>query len=81
VLAHAPLVASMSQTLREKRDGTMGVDFFLDLLDEHYPSEEAERQLTTAIDWGRYAELFEYDASERRLDLSSPAAGVGAEST
>ena len=81
VLVHARLVASMYQTLREKRDGTMGVDFFLDLLDEHYPSEEAERQLTTAIDWGRYAELFEYDASARRLDLSGPVVGVGDEST
>jgi NitT/TauT family transport system ATP-binding protein len=80
VLGHAPLVGSMYQTLREKRDGTMGVDFFLDLLDEHYPHDEAERQLTTAVDWGRYAELFEYDASERRLYLPEPVAGVGDES-
>jgi NitT/TauT family transport system ATP-binding protein len=81
VLKRAPLVASMYQTLREKRDGTMSADFFLDLLDEHYPGEEAERQLTTAVDWGRYAELFEYDASDRRLYLSEPVAGVGDEST
>jgi NitT/TauT family transport system ATP-binding protein len=71
----------MYQTLREKRDGTMSADFFLDLLDEHYPGEEAERQLTTAVDWGRYAELFEYDASDRRLYLSEAVAGVGDEST
>jgi NitT/TauT family transport system ATP-binding protein len=81
VLQHAPLVASMYQTLHEKRDGAMSADFFLDLLDEHFPGEEAKRQLTTAIDWGRYAELFEYDASEKRLDLSGPVAGVGDEST
>jgi NitT/TauT family transport system ATP-binding protein len=80
VLGHAPLVGSMYQTLREKRDGTMGVDFFLDLLDEHYPHDESERQLTTAVDWGRYAELFEYDSSERRLYLPEPVAGVGDES-
>ncbi|MGH8063679.1 MAG: nitrate/sulfonate/bicarbonate ABC transporter ATP-binding protein [Candidatus Entotheonellia bacterium] len=79
VLAHVLLVASMYQTLREKRDGTMGVDFFLDLLDEHYPREEAERQLSTAVDWGRYAELFEYDASDGRLYLPEPVAGVGDE--
>jgi NitT/TauT family transport system ATP-binding protein len=58
----------------------MHVDFFLDLLDEHFPHEEAERQLTTAVDWGRYAELFEYDASDRRLYLPEPVAGVGNES-
>jgi NitT/TauT family transport system ATP-binding protein len=80
VLGHAPPVASMYQTLREKRDGAMGVDFFLDLLDEHYPHDEAERQLTTAVDWGRYAELFEYDANARRLYLPEPVAGVGDES-
>jgi NitT/TauT family transport system ATP-binding protein len=81
VLQHAPLVASMYQTLREKRDGAMSADFFLDLLDEHFPGEEAERQLTTAVDWGRYAELFEYAASDRRLYLSEAVAGVGDEST
>jgi NitT/TauT family transport system ATP-binding protein len=79
-MAHAPFVASMYRTLREKRDGSMRVDFFLDLLDEHYPRQEAERQLMTAVDWGRYAELFEYDASEGRLYLPEPAVGVGDES-
>jgi NitT/TauT family transport system ATP-binding protein len=80
VLAHAPLVASMYQTLRDKRNGTMRVDFFLDLLDEHFPHEEAERLFTTAVDWGRHVELFEYDASQQRLYLPEPIAGVGDES-
>ena len=44
------------------------------------PARRGERQLTTAVDWGRYAELFEYDASDRRLYLSEPVAGVGNES-
>jgi len=70
VLAHAPLVAQIEQTLRQKRDGTMRSGFFLDLLDEYYPEEEAERQFQTAVDWGRYAELFEYDADAQRLRLS-----------
>ena len=79
-LARAPSIASIYQTLRAKRDGSMRVDFFQDLLDEHYPRQEAERQLMTAVDWGRYAELFEYDASEARLYLPEHAAGVGDES-
>ena len=52
---------------------------FLDLLDEYYPAEEAQRQFETAVEWGRYAELFEYDAVEERLTLSdggvAPVAG------
>ncbi len=28
-----------------------------------FPPEEAERQIDTAIDWGRYAEILAYDDS------------------
>jgi NitT/TauT family transport system ATP-binding protein len=69
VLERAPLVATIYQTLRETK--TMLADFFLDVLDEHYPDEEAERQFATAVDWGRYAELFEYDAEEKRLTITA----------
>ncbi|PLZ93890.1 ABC transporter ATP-binding protein [Fischerella thermalis] len=72
VLQNVPMLASMVQTLREKRIGSMRADFFMDLLDEHFPPEEAERQFATAVDWGRYAELFEYDAREERLYLPEP---------
>ena len=34
---------------------------FLDILENHFTSKEAQRQLRTAMDWGRYAELFSYD--------------------
>ncbi|MFM7471363.1 MAG: nitrate/sulfonate/bicarbonate ABC transporter ATP-binding protein [Nodosilinea sp.] len=68
-LSHVPVLNSIVHTLREKPSGSMRADFFLDLWDEHFPHEEAERQFATAIDWGRYAELFEYDASEDRLYL------------
>jgi NitT/TauT family transport system ATP-binding protein len=70
VLAHAPIVETISKTLGEKHDKTMRADFFLDLLDEYYPTQEAQRQFETAVEWGRYAELFEYDAVEERLTLS-----------
>ncbi|MBW4659376.1 MAG: nitrate/sulfonate/bicarbonate ABC transporter ATP-binding protein [Drouetiella hepatica Uher 2000/2452] len=72
-LQNVPVLSSMAQTLREKKSQSMRADFFLDLLDEYYPHEEAEKQFATAVDWGRYAELFEYDASEDRLYLPEPA--------
>lgn len=68
-LAHVPVFTSIVQTLREKRNGSMRADFFLDLWDEHFPHEEAERQFATTVDWARYAELFEYDSGEERLYL------------
>jgi NitT/TauT family transport system ATP-binding protein len=79
VLKHVPMLVSMVQTLREKQSQSMRADFFLDLLDEYFPHEEAERQFATAVDWGRYAELFEYDASEERLYLPEPVASVSHE--
>jgi NitT/TauT family transport system ATP-binding protein len=68
-LAHVPIVATMYQTLRQKDNHAMRAEFFLDILDEYYSTNEAMRQFETAVDWGRYAELFEYEASERRLSL------------
>jgi len=70
VLAHAPIVATIAKTLMEKENRTMRGDFFLDLLDEYYPADEAQRQFQTAVEWGRYAELFEYDAEDDRLSGS-----------
>ncbi|MHC5938012.1 ABC transporter ATP-binding protein [Nostoc sp.] len=80
VLSNVPVVVSMVQTLREKRNRSMRADFFIDLLEEYYPHEEAERQFATAVDWGRYAELFEYDASEDRLYLPEPVVAQTRES-
>jgi NitT/TauT family transport system ATP-binding protein len=68
-LSRIPMLAAMYQALQQAKDGSLRADFFLDLLDEHFPEQEAERQFATAVDWGRYAELFEYDAGEGRLYL------------
>jgi len=83
VLASAPIVATIAKTLTEKENRAMRGDFFLDLLDEYYPAEEARRQFQTAVEWGRYAELFEYDAEDDRLFGSDTlvAAQVAAQTT
>jgi NitT/TauT family transport system ATP-binding protein len=73
VLAHVPIVATIRSTLQEKANREMGADFFLDLLDEYYPVDEARRQFETAVEWGRYAELYEYNAAEEKLRLSDGA--------
>jgi NitT/TauT family transport system ATP-binding protein len=33
----------------------------------HFSRKRAERQIDTAIDWGRYAELFDYDADAQHF--------------
>jgi NitT/TauT family transport system ATP-binding protein len=41
----------------------------LGLLESAFPQIEAERQLATAINWGRYGEMLDYDADEEALTL------------
>jgi NitT/TauT family transport system ATP-binding protein len=72
LLAHVPLLRQMSSALQAKADGTMPLEFFQDLLDEHFSDDESRRQLETAIQWGRYAELFDYDSVTGRLKKSQP---------
>jgi NitT/TauT family transport system ATP-binding protein len=72
VLAHVPLLQQMESALQAKADGTMLLEFFHDLLDEHFSDDEVRRQLDTAIQWGRYAELFDYDSVTGRLTRTRP---------
>jgi NitT/TauT family transport system ATP-binding protein len=69
VLQHAPLVVMIYHTLQEKANHAMPAAYSLDILDEHYPEAEARKQFETAVDWGRYAELFEFNAGEAKLYL------------
>jgi NitT/TauT family transport system ATP-binding protein len=62
-----PFVSTVVEAIRHKKDGRIGKEFLLDILDEHFSASEAENQFQTLVDWGRYAQLFEYDADEERL--------------
>jgi NitT/TauT family transport system ATP-binding protein len=50
-------------------------EFFHDVLDEQFSEEETLRQLETAISWGRYAELFDFDAGRRRFTQAQRLSG------
>jgi NitT/TauT family transport system ATP-binding protein len=69
-LANVPLLRQMEQALKAKANRTLPAEFFQDLLDEHFSEDESRRQLETAIQWGRYAELFNYDAASGKLTLT-----------
>jgi NitT/TauT family transport system ATP-binding protein len=69
-LANVPLLRQMEQALKAKADRTLGDEFFRDLLDEHFSEDETRRQLETAIQWGRYAEIFDYEAATGKLTLT-----------
>jgi NitT/TauT family transport system ATP-binding protein len=63
------LLRQIRRALDAKSDHTVPEEFFLDMLDEQFSKEECLRQMETAITWGRYAELFDFDAGRRRFVL------------
>lgn len=70
----APLIRTIVKALENSDDGALRDDFFLDLLRRGYTAEDARRQLDIAIDWGRYGELYDYDADTGELVLGELAA-------
>jgi NitT/TauT family transport system ATP-binding protein len=68
-VANVLLLRQIHRALEAKSDHTVPEDFFLDMLDEQFSEEECLRQMETAVAWGRYAELFDYDAGRRRFIL------------
>ena len=47
-------------------------EHFLDHLKKHFGEQEAWSQLETAINWGRYAELFSYQEERGIFRLEEP---------
>jgi NitT/TauT family transport system ATP-binding protein len=68
-LANVTLLQQMVSALKNKADHTMPLEFFRDILDEHFAEDEVERQLDTALNWGRYADILNYDAESDRVSL------------
>ncbi len=66
---HVLLLRQIRRALETKSDHTVPEEFFLDMLDEQFSADESQRQVETAVNWGRYAELFDFDASRRRFIL------------
>jgi NitT/TauT family transport system ATP-binding protein len=73
------LVNQILQALRANRRGRMNEEFFLELLGHHFTEDEAQRQMQTAIDWGRYSELFAYDEEAGLLYLERDEHGSNGE--
>jgi NitT/TauT family transport system ATP-binding protein len=69
---HVLLLRQIERAIATKSDHTVPEEFFLDMLDEQFSEEETLRQMDTAISWGRYAELFNFDAARRRFILPQP---------
>jgi NitT/TauT family transport system ATP-binding protein len=63
-----PLIRSIYETLQQDDDQRIDRDYFIDKLQADFGDRAAD-QVDTAIDWGRYAELFAYDDNTNELYL------------
>lgn len=72
-LAHVTLLQQMHKALESKRDHSMPLEFFRDVLEEHFPDAEVRHQIETALNWGRYGDILTYDSESDRLSLFEPS--------
>ena len=75
LLARVPLAAHVRQVLAARPEHRAPEERFLRELEDFMSAEDAEKVLATAIDWGRFAELFEYDYNSGVLMLGTLAEG------
>ncbi|OAN49950.1 nitrate ABC transporter ATP-binding protein [Paramagnetospirillum marisnigri] len=69
LLRGIPLAAHIKRVLDERKDHRAPEDRFLQELQDYLTDHEAERVLETAITWGRYAEIYDYDYNSGVLML------------
>ena len=70
LLAHVTLPQHIYSMLRAAADGALPEEQVLSTLLESSEPEEARRIMRTAIEWGRYGEIYEFDFHTRRLRLA-----------
>jgi NitT/TauT family transport system ATP-binding protein len=75
-----PIIQWMIQMLNAAPNQELPWKVFYTALLPEFPDEMSERQLDIAINWGRYAELIDYDDRDEllTLDLSGGKAAVSA---
>lgn len=69
VLENVPFIAFIARSLRRCFNHEQTGGFFWEKLQTSLPNQNLADQMQTAIEWGRYAELFEYDAGTNRFRL------------
>ena len=73
-LDHVTILKQIDSILKRKSAHSIQDEFFHDILDEYFAEDEVQRQFETAMNWGRYAEIFDYDRENGRIMQSEPPA-------
>ncbi|AGA65140.1 ABC-type nitrate/sulfonate/bicarbonate transport system, ATPase component [Liberibacter crescens BT-1] len=72
LLAYVPLISLIRRVLDERPSHTAPAARFRNELEDYMSEEYADETITTAVSWGRYAELFSYDEQSELFSLDNP---------
>src|ERR1700731_3698633 len=73
LLAFIPLATHIRRVLQERANHVAPKSRFLDELEDHMSTEDAEHTLRAVTAWGRYAEAFAYDDDTGMFSLENPS--------
>jgi NitT/TauT family transport system ATP-binding protein len=73
LLAFIPLATHIRRVLQERANHAAPKSRFLDELEDHMSTEDAEHTLRAVTAWGRYAEAFAYDDDAGMFSLENPS--------
>jgi NitT/TauT family transport system ATP-binding protein len=72
LLSYVPLAAHIRHVLQDRANHAAPKSRFLDELEDHMSTEDAEHTLRAVIAWGRFAEVFAYDDDSGMFSLENP---------
>jgi NitT/TauT family transport system ATP-binding protein len=72
LLEFVPLAKHIYDELYQTHNHRLSRKHFVEDLEPYLSASESERVLKIIIEWGRYAELFAYDANNRELNMENP---------
>src|ERR1700735_4071473 len=73
LLSYVPLAAHIRRVLSERTNHFAPKSRFLDELEDHMSTEDAEHTLRAVTAWGRFAEAFAYDDDTGAFSLENPS--------
>jgi NitT/TauT family transport system ATP-binding protein len=73
LLAYVPLAAHVRRVLQERANHLAPKSRFLDELEDHMSTEDAEGTLRAVTAWGRFAEVYAYDDDSGAFSLENPS--------
>jgi NitT/TauT family transport system ATP-binding protein len=72
LLSYVPLASHILHVLQEMANHVAPKSLFLNELESHMGTDDAEETLRSVVAWARYAEAFVYDDEAETLSLENP---------